>query len=256
MEIRKGFVSKTGKYLDNILDVNFSDFNDFRNNLGEFITQSSGDLGPFFKPDDEESSGVYLYRTKIDSSLAFRIYKDVSYLNLGSSLSWAVSHADDMLVSKLQERQKNVFLTDFPLGVVTIGNCVVGQLIYYYFNSFTVIDTLLKEQNLLATKYYIGILEVLKEMAEQEIIFGDAHFRNFVILPDSDVIKPIDFEPGDVLVPDNNQQRMVSVFKSSVNDMNRKLEVDFELSKPNSIDECMEELLIQDERLKRRKREK
>lgn len=256
MEIRKGFLNKYGKYFDNILDVNFDDFVDFRNNLGEFITQSSACGNPFFKPDSLEDSGVYLYRTKINPSFAFRIYKDVSYLNLGLSLSRMVIHADDLLISRLKERQKNVILSDFPLGVVTIGNCVVGQLIYYYFNSLTVADTLLRECDLLVTKYYIGVLEVLKEMAEQEIIYGDAHFRNFIVLPNSEVIKPIDFEPGDVLVPEVNQSRMIEIFKSSVNSMNRERNIDFELIKPENVSECMEELLIQDEKLKKRKREK
>ena len=253
MEKMHGFTCRSGLCIDNIINLHCDDFRDFRDNLGAFITESKTDNNHMFKPNTPDGEGIYLYHTTFSSSLALRIYKDVSHLRIGGKMAeqFVCHDSDAVLISKLLSKQNRVSLTDFPLGIVTIGSSVVGQVITFYEDAKTVADTIISKRDIIPTEYYLKVLEIIRELAVNEIIYGDAHLRNFIITHNN-IIKPIDFEPGDVIVPATNQKRMITNFKSSINFLNNQVGIDFNIDKPETIDECQEELSIWHEKIKKR----
>lgn len=109
MKIKEEYIDKEGIIYNNIKNISFSSISDLNSNLGKFFADSNKDSSSF----DISDEWVYIYRTLYDENKAYRLYKD--FFNYKY-----IHHHDEKITSKLQTYQKNVKLTEFPTGVITL----------------------------------------------------------------------------------------------------------------------------------------
>ncbi|MGN1378831.1 MAG: hypothetical protein ACI4XR_00295, partial [Bacilli bacterium] len=192
MQIVRGYNNNYGGVFPNIVNVSFSSITEFKNFTGELLKETKKEKNIFVTQKDEYD-GIYLYKIKnlAENDYAFRIYRDFEKYSFRR-------HYDDYLIDKLQQKQKNIKEIDFPIGVATIENYVIGQVIYLYENSQTAFEYLhsIKNNQNFEKKYYellYKILNLIKMLYDNEIYYIDVHPNNFLILENGD-IKIIDFE--------------------------------------------------------------
>lgn len=187
-KIYLGFTDDAGRTFSNIRDVHFESLEDLYANRGTLIAESKF-IDPYSSsPDiDTLNLGVDIYKSNYDPKVALRIYKDFIDYKYTSCY-------DQKMISKLQEKQKQVKLTEFPTGVVSIEGKVVGQEIPFYEGYNTLLSTFMdKKLNVLPTHIYIEVLKRIKELYSAGILYIDIHGKNFLINQNND-IKLIDFD--------------------------------------------------------------
>ncbi len=234
---------KNEKY--NIKEMAFAK-NDLYGNLGEFVCQTNRDNDCFFSPDDFDTEGVYIY--KRNAQLALRVYKAFAEYKFNGNL-------DDRLISKLQQKQSNVKLTDFPTGVVTVDHRIIGQIIPYYNDYLTLNDSIYKhmvnEKNILTI--YKKIIEILKELEKNNIIYTDNHAKNYMINNNLDV-KLIDFEYSQIGIDDNSgyyNNLALMTLKNMINRLNSFLNIDFHIKQEMNLDNIFNEVSEYELKLKK-----
>ena len=179
--IFNSFTSEIGENFDNIRDIHFSSPGAILTELGSPIYESDG----FNSPDQ-----VKIYRLPGVADKALRI--DKNFLNY-----WQLYRNDDIFVSMLQDRQKDVSLTEFPTGIVTIENKVIGQEIPFYDKTVT-IDTATKTRKIATWEDSLSksleILKIIRELLNAGIIYQDIHAGNFLYNLDTGQLNLIDFD--------------------------------------------------------------
>lgn len=178
MIIKENYINKNGCIFSNVKEIAFEKENLF-GNLGKYITESS------LKEDDD--IGVYIYQDYKNPNIAYRIYKQFAEYNFNG-------YSDDKLIEKLQLSQKNITKTLFPTGVVTLDRRIIGQEIPFYCNSVTILEYIKNSKDIDPISTYIQILDILKELLENDIVYLDVHSRNFVIDLITKKINLIDFD--------------------------------------------------------------
>lgn len=183
--IKNEFQATDGTVYDNVRNIHYEKKEDLFGNLGTFIAESSKQDSKDF---DISEEGVNVYRSFYDKNKGLRIYKDYgSYLY--------TNYNDYKLISKLQKKQKNVKLSEFPTGVVTIENKVIGQEMSFYENSDPIgVYFNSGKMKKRPTHFYIEVLKILKELYNEGIIYTDIHTKNFLINNITEVVNIIDFE--------------------------------------------------------------
>lgn len=244
LSINNGFKNSNNEMFENIRNINFDEIKDMYGNLGTFVTQTDGD-------DDVNigyDSGVYLYKSKYDSSKALRIYKDFYYYK-------AISYRDERMISKLQEKQKDVKLTLFPTGVVTIEDYVIGQEIPYFEDNETILSLFTKKNyTKLPTYYYIEILKIIKELYKNDIVYTDIHTRNLLLCGVEKTMQLIDFDPSLVRFGEDKKYlygSMINALRSTITKLNGLSGINFDESfyKTETLEQIDEYLLEQHEKL-------
>lgn len=180
--ILNGFTNEYGEDFANIRNIHFKTLKELTTELENYKTKNIGQL--------QDDSGINIYQCKHNSSKALRIIKKVNnYTSIYSD--------DDYLVSQLQARQKDVLLTEFPTGIVTLKNKVIGQEIPFYGESITLRQAGQK-QKLGTWAEAIGIeikvLKIIRELLKAGIIYQDIHTANFMINETTGKINLIDFD--------------------------------------------------------------
>lgn len=233
-----------------IRNVNFESLDDFHKYAGGIIADSHRDDTSNFELNED---GVYICRCKYDFTKALRVYKDLSLYKY-------TSHSDYKLISRLQEKQSNIKLSEFPTGILTIENFIVGQEIPFYDNSETLYDHLqngnMKKR---PTQLYLEILKILKELCENGIIYTDVHRRNFMVNKMSEIVNIIDFDASFVSFDSfrctymamlNNLKRCIVSGFNSIEGCELSYEFDDEINEVFTLEE-VEQLLIKiDNKLK------
>ena len=181
MQIERGFQNNYGENFANIVNVGFSSLSELRDFLGKFITETKKENNNFATAKGDYD-GIFLYQMPSinDEDYAYRIYRDFEKYKYRR-------HYDDKLISFLQSKQHLIKNVDFPLGVVTIENEVIGQIIYLYKNSQTIFSYLnsIKGNNIFEKEYYdllLKVLNILKSLYENDIFYIDIHPNNFLIV--------------------------------------------------------------------------
>lgn len=181
---RLGFTNIDGKHFSNIRETKFIKEEGKSLNLGNFIACSGG-----YDSDDYSNLGVVIYQNEMNPNIGFRIYNEFASPGFNG-------YRDEYLISKLQEKQKNIKLTDFPYGVATLNGRVIGQEIPIYPGSCNLHQYVNKLGKQLQFDSYYNIISILKELEENEIYYYDLHYRNFMINKINKKINTIDFEPS------------------------------------------------------------
>lgn len=167
MKINNDFIDKKGfvhpKVLEKAFDGNEKlDFGKFVNETGK---KSNSFLG---------SNGVYIYQDYDDSSVAYRIYDEYADYNFNG-------YNDVKIIEEFNKRKDKIKLTKFPYGVVTVKRCIIGQIIPYFVNSITLMDYIDKNKGINIFRIYRKIIEILKELVDNDITYVDVHSKNFLI---------------------------------------------------------------------------
>lgn len=215
--IKNGFTNIYGMKFDNIRDIHFDKKSDLMNNLGTFVAETDNSFS-----DDSANNGVYIYQTYYDKNTALRIYKEFADYGFNGN-------RDDRLISELQRRQKDIKLTRFPTGVVTVENRIIGQEIPYYQNYITLshVNTKIKKE---PTYFYLKILEILKEMYDNGIVYSDTHGKNFMVDITNLSVKLIDFDYTYMAFDSNCKylyKNMINNLKDMLIKLNKLYEIEF-----------------------------
>ena len=235
MHIERGFQNNYGKIFSNIINVSFSSITELKNHLGNLILETKKDNNNFVTLKDDYD-GIYLYEmlNKEDSNYAYRLYRDYEKYKYRR-------HYDDLLISNLQEKQKLIKNVDFPIGVVTIENEVIGQIIYLYKQSQTIFNYLksIKSVNIFEKKYYTLLYEVLKilqSLKENDIYYIDIHPNNFLRL-NNGTIKIIDFENHSIDYSNNKENYFRHNLFYIINDINKYFGLSSNINYSDSIED-------------------
>ena len=245
MIVKNEFKTDQGKNIT-VRNISFDSLEDLRKNMGKFIAESRQEDSSNFEINEE---GIYLFRSLHDKTKALRIYKDFNLYEY-------VYHDDYKIVSKLQEKQENIKLSKFPTGIITVENKIIGQEIPLYDNSKTIFeyfkDGKMKKR---PTQFYLEILNILKELCNNDIIYRDVHKRNFLVDNITEIINIIDFESA-FLSFENlsyNYESMINNFKTYlINVLNSVCNIKFgdDFKRANTLEELEEVILEEDYKLK------
>jgi len=142
----------------------------------------------------------------------------------------------------LQKRQKNIELTEFPTGIVTLDKYVIGQEIPFYHNCTTLKE---KTNKLDIIKYYLDILNILKELLNNDIIYSDIHSKNFLIDNATNIVKLIDFDSQYISFDESKTlyEDMLRNLKIMINKINEKCSIPINLNEENSLDDIRKTIL-------------
>ncbi len=233
MQIERGFQNNYGQNFPNIVNVGFSSLNELRLFLGKFITETKKENNNFATAKGDYD-GIFLYQMPSihDEDYAYRIYRDFEKYKYRR-------HYDDKLISFLQSKQHLVKNVDFPVGVVTVENEVIGQIIYLYKNSQTIFSYLnsIKGNNKFEKVYYdllLKVLNILKLLYENDIFYVDIHPNNFLIVDES--IKIIDFENHSIDNSNDKEKYFMHNLCYIIKLINRYFGIDCDIKREDSFE--------------------
>ena len=178
MNVNMNYINQNGVKYEGVMEKAFK--KDELSSIGKLVHQTERDEAIFGK-----ENGVYIYQDRDNENLGYRIYDEFADYGFNG-------YNDEKLIYELNKRKNNVKLTDFPKGVVTRDGSIVGQIITYYPNSETIFNYATRTKNVDIIKYYKIIINIVKELYKNGIIYCDAHAKNFLIVNNN--IKLIDFE--------------------------------------------------------------
>jgi len=242
MEIKEGYLDKRNNHY-NIRNINFDSREDFSENAGKFICQSTHNDGVWFDTDYDLRNGVYLYKPNYDETKALRIYKDT--LGICDDYKYT-GYSDYKIISELLNRQKNIKLTEFPTGIVTIENYVIGQEIPYYKNSKNLSEIVHLKTHKDIINYYLNIINILEELNSNGIIYSDVHAKNFMIDSYSNLMRLIDFDSTYISIDSEKKHfymNMIVNLRNMINYINDKININFKLSSGESLEGVKKELI-------------
>lgn len=236
-KVNKGFTNKRGDFFKDVREVAFNEGELF-GNLGKLVAKTKPNInvnGFMFDPD----SGVYIYQSNTDDNIAYRVYK--CFADYGFN-----GYKDDFLIQSLYDRSSNITDISFPTGVVTLDGRIIGQEIPYFSHHVTLYQYLIKNLSNNPVKFYMLMLDYIKEMYDNGIIYSDLHAKNFMVdLLNDDKLEVIDFESSHVKFDDLSIQSRVSLlnsFKNMIIGLNGLYGVDCDISSTDSFDDMREEL--------------
>lgn len=126
-------------------------------------------------------------------------------------------------IEKLCDIQKNVSLTDFPIGKVIYNSQYCGQIQKFYNNSVS-LNTVTRDGFELFGKFYKKdndeiynlmiffneLLDIIEELVKNKVYYFDFNFGNILIHNNS--LKLIDFEEGNFKINDCTVEELQRVF--------------------------------------------
>lgn len=237
LKIKNSYKDENGK-IYNIININCDEPSDINMILGEAINNSKEekDSVDIYSLD----SGVYLYQSKLDEKKALKIYKDFTMYKY-------TYYNDQILIDKLKQKQDNVKLTEFPTGIITVENKIIGQEISYYENHKT-LKSQIKEINNIKklVLYYKQIIDIVEELVINKIYYTDLNPGNFLVK--NDIIKLIDFESSFISF-DGGYKHIINNLINLLKLLKENLNVDFNFYDDISIKEIREEIKIKTKEL-------
>lgn len=185
--IRNEYKSYSGK-VSNISNINFSKFSDLLDFKWQLIKQSHSNSNLNFIDSGGEKVSVLVYKNPNNIKQGARIYGDYADYKY-------TYYNDDILISKLQEVQPFIKLTEFPYGVITIGDKIIGQQIPFYDGYIEIGSAINKETDIeVIFNYSLKIVDIFRELYAYDVYYSDIHSGNILVNPKNGDVKLIDFE--------------------------------------------------------------
>ena len=237
-EVKQGFTDSKGNYYSNIQEVAYEQGKTF----GSFGTLI-GESGRKDYDYDDMMDGVYVFRSYIDPTKAYRIYKE--FVNPTFN-----NNEDAKFISELLYKGKNIKLSGLPTGVVTEGGRIIGQEVPFV-EGVTIRKFFEDKKNkILPTKIYIQILDIIKELYVNKIYYLDIHERNFMIK--DEIVKIIDFEKPFVRLDNitiSEKRLMFDYLKMMIEELNKNFGLTDKIGVIEGIDDAYEKVYKLEESL-------
>lgn len=185
--IRNEYKSYSGR-VSNISNINFSKYSDLLDFKWKLIKQSHSNSSCKFIDSGGEKVSVLVYKNPDNIKQGARIYGDYADYKY-------TYYNDDVLISKLQEVQPFIKLTEFPYGVITIGDKIIGQQIPFYDGYIEIGSAINKETDIeVIFNYSLKIVDIFRELYAYDVYYSDIHSGNILVNPKNNDVKLIDFE--------------------------------------------------------------
>lgn len=233
MVINNDFVDKYGHKYDGVIEKAFK--SEELKHIGIFLHQTEREKSVFGK-----QNCVYIYQDRENENLGYRIYDE--YADYGFN-----GYGDAKLISNFNKIRDNVKLTDLPMGVVTSDGNIIGQIIPYYPNCESVYDYTKRTKNINVIKYYKEMINILKELCDNGMIYVDTHAKNYLIVKNG--IKLIDFDSSYIDFSDSRfkYDSMIYTFIEMIKILNGLIGVNFDINNNlvrdlQDIEEVVEEM--------------
>lgn len=245
------FTNSKGEKFDRVREIRYARGKTFLGTKFVAATKCCDKYRDSFIDDDD---GVFIQQVCDNPTIAYRVYN--CWNDYGFSSLW-----EDRLIQSLQERQQNIKLSTFPTGVITLDGNIVGQEIPFYENHITLHDlskSKLKVEN--PIRIYREILDIIKEMLDNGILYMDAHGRNFLLNKENilDRVKIIDFESRLVSIDYTSKSELENLFDHyayMISSANENFEITDRVGKfirPNDFDEAFSQLAEMEKKLVRK----
>lgn len=242
-KINNNYIDNNGKEYKEIREINFPNKDSMIENIGNLIYETEREKGLFFSSSENLTEGVYIYQTNYDKKRALRIFKDwaLYYPKIARQYS---CHKDPKLIEELKLREKNIKLTEFPTGIVTLEDYIIGQEIPFYEQTKNLYEISNEKGTKDILQYYLDIINILNELAKNDIIYTDCHAKNFVINYINNIVHLIDFEPHQVFIDNKYKYKdMMYKIKQTINMINSIKNIPFEVNKEDTLEELEETIL-------------
>lgn len=164
------------------------------------------------------SKGSYIYKDRKKDNIGYKIYRGFTERNFKE-------FNDKILVSELIKRQPYITKTKFPIGLISFNSKIIGQQIPY-FDNYKQLNKLETIKNI---SIYEKILESIKEMYENGVMYLDIHDKNFIINKKNNV-QTIDFEDKYIMFDDYSDETKMAILKKIIkliNATNEKHQIPF-----------------------------
>jgi len=149
-----------------------------------YIYHGQGDLNDFGVLKTVKGiHSVYILQDKKNKDLAYRLYKGYKKENFDQK-------KDAPMIQKLHINSYNINNVDFPYGVITRENHIIGQVIPYYEDSYELATLKGTEENI--PHYLIEAYYLIRELYKNHIYYLDIHEHNFLITNKG--LKLVDFD--------------------------------------------------------------
>lgn len=240
-EVKDGFTDSKGNFYPNIREVAYEQGKTF----GSFGTLI-GESGKRIFGAEESRDGVYAFRSYIDPTKVYRIYKDFVEPNFSYN-------EEAKFVSDLLYQSKDVILSDFPTGVITEGGRIIGQETPFVEGVTLKEFSLNNKIKILPTKIYIQVLNILKELYINKIYYLDIHERNFMI--NDGIVKIIDFSKNFVKFDNisiSDKRLMFDYLRSMLEELNKNFGINDKIEIIDGFDDAYEKVFKLEESLIKR----
>ena len=217
-KIGKGFINNKGDVFPDVREIAFLS-GQLNGNLGKLVAESNKCSHNYFVDSD---IGVYIYKSN-NPSVGYRIYK--CFADYGFN-----GYKDEVLVQNLLEHGKNIRSVSFPMGVVTLDGRVIGQEIPFFSCCCTLYDFINSNLNINPTIYYSMVLNSIKEMYDNGIIYSDLHSNNFMVYLCKLGVEVIDFELSHIKFDDFSVSSRIDLlerYKRMIINLNSILGIDY-----------------------------
>lgn len=237
--IRERFINSKGVYFDNIREVACHN-GELSTILGPIVGESGKRSGEI-----DDLNGVYVYRSKIEPDKAYRIYKDQIYGGI-------YSYRDEYFISELNKYGKDIKLSQLPTGIVTLDAKTIGQEIPYIEGPTLREYAKEEKKQILPTKIYVQILNIIKELYDKGIYYQDIHERNFKIK--DGILGLIDWEEQYVklgYLTESTNKLIFDYITMTLNELNatNNFNIGYEFEHINNFDDGYEKVLRLEEKL-------
>lgn len=243
-KIKNNYIDNNGKEYAQVREINFPTKDSMRKNIGKYICETEREKGLFFSTSAALNEGVYIYQTNYLRSRALRIFKDwaIYYPKIARQY---VYRKDPQLIQELKSREKNIKLTEFPTGIVTLEDYIIGQEIPFYEQTKTLFEISKEKKVNDILQYYLDMIRILNELVQNGIIYTDCHAKNFVVNYVNNIVNLIDFEPHQVFIDENKNKYkdMMLKIKQTINIINGMKNISFEVHKEDTLEELEESIL-------------
>lgn len=216
MNINNSYVDKNGVKYEGVIEKAFK--KDELKNIGILLHQTEREKNVFGK-----ENGVYIYQDRDNKNIGYRIYDEFADYGFNGYL-------DHKLISELNRNKDNIKLTEFPYGIVTCEENIIGQIIPYYPNSETVFNYAKRTKDVNIIKYYKKMIIIINELLKNGITYSDAHAKNFLVVKDK--IRLIDFEYFSMSFKDSAcfYESMICNLISTINNLNNIVGIDYSIN--------------------------
>lgn len=190
--------------------------------------------------------------------VAFKFLKES--LNYQENLDYQKFHIGNYtsvsLVDELIVQQNQIKNTKFPIEIITIDNYPAAQIIPYFRDSIVLTKYLdSQEKFILPLNIYLGFLNNLKELYENDVCYTDINLGNVMINPLTGKVDIIDFNGAEVYVMPVCESAYILCqmhLEEMLNKANKIIGIKetFSLNEDNPIEDAIEKTLILSQKYK------